>query len=110
MVGWGVTGLVPDTWVQPAINMHAIKARKRKIPGHLIYIFFFGETIILLYGAGAWSRTVQPVCTERAGPHKEMCAQFQRTGHGACYHHSGLVSDIQTITFSAVSTGDEPVL
>jgi hypothetical protein len=41
---------------------------------------------------------------------KRCARKFQRTGHGACYHHSGLVSNLQTITFSAVSTGDEPVL
>jgi hypothetical protein len=89
VVGWGVTGLVPDTWVQPAITMHAIIARKRKISGHLIYIFFFGETIILLYEAGSRFRTVQPVYDEGAGPQLGMCAQFQRTGQGACYHHNG---------------------
>jgi len=63
--------------------MHAIKARKRKISGHLIYIFFFGETIILLYEAGAGSRTVHPVCTQEAGPPREMCAQLQRTRNAA---------------------------
>ena len=35
-----VTGAVPDDWVQPAMNIHAITSRKRKIPGHLIHNFF----------------------------------------------------------------------
>jgi hypothetical protein len=36
-----VTGPVPDDWVQPAIHMHAIANKKRKIPEYLIYNFFF---------------------------------------------------------------------
>jgi hypothetical protein len=35
----GVTEAVPDDWVQPAINVHAIITRKRKNPEYLIHSF-----------------------------------------------------------------------
>ena len=46
-----VTVPVPDDWVQPAMKIHAITARRRKIPGYLIFIFLFQRSIRLLYEA-----------------------------------------------------------
>ena len=56
----GVTEAVPDDWVQPAINVHAIITRKRKIPEYLIHKIFFGKGIRLLAVARHRYRIVQP--------------------------------------------------